>query len=384
MRLLHVVSSMDPKKGGVSQAIRNIIFNQEFAQHSVICLDTEEQKLEYDNFPIFYIGKGISGFQFHKSLLGWLINHLSDYDIIVVHGIWQYHNIAVFLAKLWLFRIKTNVPKVAIMPHGMLDPYFQIDSSRKLKAIRNEIIWRLTEKLAINSSDVILFTCQQELELAKKTFKGYSPKRELNVGLGVESPPAYTNDMKLKFQKRINNSEAYWLFLSRIHPKKGIDILIKAYLGIYKDDSNIPDLVIAGPLEGNFSVKMQELAKVCNKIHFTGMLQGDEKWGAFYGCDAFILPSHQENFGIAIVEAIACNKSVIISNKVNIWNEIAKGSSNYICEDNIQSLKESLRLLINRDFNSISSNYYTNINLFQEVFNIKSCAKNFIKKLQSI
>jgi glycosyltransferase involved in cell wall biosynthesis len=63
------------------------------------------------------------------------------------------------------------------------------------------------------------------------------------------------------------------------------------------------------------------------------MLQGDAKWGAIYGCEAFVLPSHQENFGIAVVEALACNRPVLISNQVNIWREIESSRGGLIGDD---------------------------------------------------
>jgi len=68
-------------------------------------------------------------------------------------------------------------------------------------------------------------------------------------------------------------------------------------------------------------------------VYFPGMLTGAAKWGAFYGCEAFVLPSHQENFGIAVVEALTCNKPVLISNQVNIWREIHDGGAAVVADD---------------------------------------------------
>jgi len=64
-------------------------------------------------------------------------------------------------------------------------------------------------------------------------------------------------------------------------------------------------------------------AGIGERIHWPGMITDDAKWGAFFGCEAFILPSHQENFGIAVAEALACGKPVLLADKVNIAEEIA-------------------------------------------------------------
>ena len=63
------------------------------------------------------------------------------------------------------------------------------------------------------------------------------------------------------------------------------------------------------------------------------MLQGDAKWGAYYHSQAFILPSHQENFGIVVAEALACGKPVLISNKVNIWREVVAAGAGLVADD---------------------------------------------------
>ncbi|RDC66098.1 glycosyltransferase [Adhaeribacter pallidiroseus] len=247
----------------------------------------------------------------------------------------------------------------------MLDPYFQKAAGRKLKALRNWAYWKLIEGNVVNDADGLLFTCEEERILAREPFRPYRPKRELVVGLGVEAPPLFTPTMRQSFLAKCPElqNQPYILFLSRIHEKKGVDLLIAAYAKLIYNTvkvntgkfsvgsmpvdetvipeitrKNLPKLVIAGPgLETPYGVQMQKLvsesAELKNAVFFPGMLTGDAKWGAFYGCEAFILPSHQENFGIAVVEALACGKPVLISNQVNIWREIEKEGAGLIATD---------------------------------------------------
>src|SRR5690606_26648595 len=100
---------------------------------------------------------------------------------------------------------------------------FQNARNRKLKAIRNWIYWKLIEKNVVNQAQGLLFTCEEERQLARVTFSPYRPNCELVVGLGVEEPPVYQVDMQREFVARCPNfkNESYFLFLSRIHEKKG-------------------------------------------------------------------------------------------------------------------------------------------------------------------
>ena len=126
---------------------------------------------------------------------------------------------------------KTSPPQLFVMPHGMLDPWFQNDPSRRVKAIRNSIYWKLVEHKTIETANCILFTCQKELELARQPFRPYRPQGEANVGLGVALPPPFNESMQEAFNQRVSlaKDQSYFLFLSRIHPKKGVDLLIRAY-----------------------------------------------------------------------------------------------------------------------------------------------------------
>ncbi len=116
------------------------------------------------------------------------------------------------------------------------------------------------------------------------------------------------------------------LFLGRIHRKKGCDMLIDAFAKVAADDPDLY-LVMAGPDQQQWSAKLKQTAAnlgIKNRVFWPGMVTGDAKWGAFYGSEAFILPSHQENFGIAVAEALACGKPVLLADKVNIAEEIAE------------------------------------------------------------
>ncbi|RZJ93180.1 MAG: glycosyltransferase, partial [Hymenobacter sp.] len=107
-----------------------------------------------------------------------------------------------------------------------------------------------------------------------------------------------------------------------------------------------PALVVAGPgLDTPYGQRLHQLAASLPQaanIFFPGMLTGAAKWGAFYGCEAFVLPSHQENFGIAVVEALACGKPVLISNQVNIWREIEAAQGGLVAADTLAGTKHLL------------------------------------------
>ncbi|MFD3002774.1 glycosyltransferase [Pontibacter toksunensis] len=379
MKLLHVIGSLDPLTGGPCQVIRNIVPELESlgVTNEIVCLDSPKAPfIGKDLFKLYCFGPGKTSWCYSKTLLSWFSINVFRYDCIIIHGLWLYHSYAVSRAVQQLKNKKIagggRVPKVYIMPHGMLDPYFQRAPERKLKALRNVFYWALIESKVVNEADGLLFTCQEELHLARETFKPYKPKQEISVGLGITAPPPYTLQMKRAFQEECPTLEGqpYFLFLSRIHRKKGLDLLLKAYKNVVgalpevqpvfldaggnsitpnqQAITSFPKLVIAGPGEETaFGQEVRELvasSKVLQSaVIFTGMLSGDAKWGAFYGCEAFVLPSHQENFGIAVVEALACKKPVLITKQVNIWREIMKSGGALVVDDTPEEVYKLLK-----------------------------------------
>jgi glycosyltransferase involved in cell wall biosynthesis len=356
LKILHVVASTDPQMGGVSTAVRTIIngLDKLGIVSEVASLDKPGAAyLAGQHFLTHALGPGSGSWCYSKRLIPWLIENLHAYEAVIIHGLWLFNGYAVEKSMRRLTAAK-GLPCIFVMPHGMLDPYFQQAKTRKIKALRNWIYWKMIEQKVINNSDGLLFTCEEEKRLARKPFRPYAPKKELVVGLGVDEPPAFHPRMQqaLLLKCPYINQRPYLLFLGRIHQKKGVDILIEAYselvkrvrkpMGLHHQyhtvPASVPLLIIAGPnLESDFGRQILQLIAnnpaIHNMVFFPGMLEGDAKWGAFYGCEAFVLPSHQENFGISVIESMACGKPVLISNQVNIWREIIEAGAGFTGAD---------------------------------------------------
>jgi len=356
LRVLRAIASLDPATGGPSQGIRNSIpaLAALGIENEVVCCDAPGSAwLGKDPFPVHAVGPGRFGYAYSRDFGQWLEANLGRFDAIISHGLWLWPGLASFRA--WK---KTGKPgqRFFAMPHGMLDPWFQRDRSRRLKAARNFFYWWLAERRVVNGADALFFTCDGEMRLASETFGGYRPKRALNIGYGVPEPPAFSETMRAAFSAQVPGlgDKPYLLFLGRIHPKKGVDLLVRAYFEKLKTEklkTGIPDLVVAGPgWDSEYGRRIKELIRELGAgslergaIHMVGMLEGDAKWGALHGCSAFVLPSHQENFGIAVVEALACNKPVLISNKVNIWREVVEDGAGVAAGDGLAGTAELLR-----------------------------------------
>jgi glycosyltransferase involved in cell wall biosynthesis len=341
---------MNPIKGGPSQGIRNSIpeLLKLGVHNEVVCLDDSDSPYLFNsNFQIHAIGKAKGPWAYNNKLEEWLNRNISRFDVVIIHGIWLYHSFAsIKTLKAHREKSKTKFPKVYVMPHGMLDPWFQNANGRRLKAIRNWLYWKIIESKVVNYADGLLFTSASELVLARQPFQPYHPKKELNVGYGIQAPPPLTSDMLDSYRSKFPElaDSRYILFLSRIDIKKGVDILITAYLHLKNNGIQLPKLVIAGPgLDSSYGKQMINLAESDEDIIFPGMLSGEIKWASIYCSEAFILPSHQENFGISVVEALACGKPVLISDQVNIYSEICKGGGGIIGSDDFEGVQQIIK-----------------------------------------
>jgi glycosyltransferase involved in cell wall biosynthesis len=216
----------------------------------------------------------------------------------------------------------------------MLDPWFK--RTYPLKHLKKWIYWPWAEYRVLRDAQAVLFTSEEERLLARDSFWLYRAN-EYVIAYGTTTPPndaARLRELFLAANPQLRGRRVL-LFLSRIHVKKGCDLLVRALAGFAAAEPAL-HLVVAGPDQTGWIEKLQQLANrlgVADRITWPGMLRGDLKWGAFYSAEAFILPSHQENFGIAVAEALGCGLPVLISDKVNIWREVQSHGAGIIADD---------------------------------------------------
>ena len=384
---------MNPQMGGVVQAVHSIInsLNSYHVESEILSLDCKDESfIKSHEVVVHAMGPAKGPWQYSKLLRPWLNLNLEQFDAVILHGIWLYQDFALSAVIKKIGRPGRQPVRFYIMPHGMLDPYFQQEKSRKIKAVRNWLYFKLIQGRIIKSADALLFTCAKEMQLAHKSFKGYMPRREVNVGFGIEEPPLFDTQMLEDFFTvlPLARSRPYLLFLSRLHHKKGVDILLQAYSKTLEGSAGteVSDLVIAGPGQDTAYGRrllqlVAELPGLNKKVHFTGMLSGNTKWGAYYGCQAFVLSSYQENFGIAVVEALACSKPVLISDQINISLEIEQAGAGIVNASTLAGTGQTLEKWINLPRTEKNNMRLNARKAFESHFGIERAAKRFFEAI---
>jgi glycosyltransferase involved in cell wall biosynthesis len=319
MRILHVIGTVDPAAGGPSEVVRVLVeFRPPGTEAEVVTLDDPHADFLKDaRFPVHALGPVASTYGRTPKLLRWLQANRDRFDGVVVHGLWQYCTRAVHKA------MRGRVPYM-VFPHGMLDPYFK--RQFPLKHSKKWIYWLAVEYWVLRDAARVLFTTAAEQELAKRSFWVHSWKGQ-TVPFGTVPPDGDPAQQLAAFYAACPQApgKRLLLFLGRIHAKKGCDMLVDAFVRAAAQNPEL-ELVMAGPDQQNSCAWLQQRAQAAGveaRVHWPGMLLGDAKWGAFRASEAFILPSHQENFGIAVAEALACGRPVLLSDKVNIAADIA-------------------------------------------------------------
>jgi glycosyltransferase involved in cell wall biosynthesis len=200
----------------------------------------------------------------------------------------------------------------------------------------------------LRDAAAVIFTSEEERDLARQSFWLYRCRETISP-LGLEPPPPAAEEAKEKFLGRypaLRGSRAL-LFLGRLHPKKGCDLLIESFRRL-----NPPDviLVMAGPDPVGWGKELRNRltnSDLASRVLFVGMLDAETKQAALECADAFVLPSHQENFGISVVESLAVGLPALVSNRVNIWREIETDRAGYIEHDDLSGTMRLLERWLN-------------------------------------
>lgn len=291
-------------------------------------------------FParVHALGPVTANYGFCRQFGRWLRTHASRYDIAVINGIWNYASFGA-----WRALRGSQLPYV-VFTHGMLDPWFK--HNHPLKHIMKWVYWPWADYRVLKDAKAVLFTTEEERILARRSFWLYKAK-ETVVSYGTARPPSDSDRQLASFLERFPHlrDKRVVLFMGRIHPKKGCDLAIEAFARVFANNEDY-HLVIAGPDQVGWRATLEDLAKrlnVSNQITWTGMLRADQKWGAIRASEVFFFPSHQENFGIVVAEALACGVPTLISDKVNIWREVQADRAGFAAADNLSGAASLLR-----------------------------------------
>jgi len=386
MRILHVMRSADPIGGGVAEAVTRVGLEQVRTGQNVRVAtldDPDAPWLPRFPLPIDALGPVSTNYGYTSRLRPWLDHHLHLFDVVCVHGLWQYPGFAV-----WRATRKGKTPYL-VFPHGMLDPWFK--RRYPLKHAKKWLYWPWAESLVLRDAAAVLFTAEDERLLARQSFWLYRC-REKVVTLGTAAPPQASSVDRRLFSQSYPETEGrrLVLFLGRIHEKKGCDLLVRAFASATEAlPANEPwHLVLAGPVATDGYRRLLDglIRKVglADRVTWTGMVDGDLKWSAFRSADVFVLPSHQENFGVAVAEALACGVPVLVSDKVNIWREVLADAAGCVETDTLAGTERLLARWMFLDEDARSHMRINAARCFARRFDIRDAAARLTSTIEDV
>ena len=327
MKALHVTSGLAPVDGGPAFALAGLAPALVAAGVQTTVASTFRspgddqlcQLITDGGARLELIGPARGPLGRHPELYPRLDQLVRDADVVHIHALWEeIQHAAAALAR-------RHAKPYIIRPCGMLDPWSLSQSRWKKKLV---LAWRVRKDL--NHAAALHFTTDAERDLTaplRLRAPAIVEPNGINTA-GLTAPPRPEASLRHRHPHLPGGPIA--LFLSRLHHKKGTDLLIDAFATVtasWDADRHGPPpaLVVAGPDEGGYLAQLEAQTQrlgLSGSVVFTGMLTGPDKVDALQSADLFCLPSHQENFGIAVVEALAAGTPVLISDQVNIHEAI--------------------------------------------------------------
>jgi glycosyltransferase involved in cell wall biosynthesis len=370
--LLHAIRTLDPARGGPVANVRRLtsLYPELQLRGEVVALERPGTAWA-EGWPcaVHGTGPGWGRFGWSPGLRPWLRANLARYDGVLVHGLWQHHGLVVRAECR-----RRGVPYY-VFPHGMLDPWFR--RAHPGKHFKKLIYWWLVERRVLRDAAAVIFTAQEELELAQGTF----PRPRWNpvvIPLGAPEPPGDPEHLReVFFQEHPElRGRRILLFLGRVDPKKGCEMLLEAF----RREGGPLHLVVAGPVaDRRYAARLRAMAAGLD-VTFIGFLSGERLWGALAAAEVFILPSHQENFGVAVAEALASGVPVLISQRVNIWREIEGAGAGLAEPDDVEGTARLIRRWLGADAVVMRA---AARNCYRARFDIRRTAENIVRLVQA-
>jgi glycosyltransferase involved in cell wall biosynthesis len=334
MKVLHVIPGVAMRYGGPSQAIFQMCqaLQKQGVEpliattdadgpgrlpvplaHTVTCQGTR---------VILFSRQWSEAFKYSRPLSRWLQTNVTSFDLVHIHAVFSHSSIAAARACLW-----HQVPYV-VRPLGSLDPW-----SLYQKRVRKRLLWHTGVRRMLHGAAALHYTTASEQRLAEQAL---GDTRGTVIPLGIEEELLQIQDAPTtsRYSHPALAYKQYVLILCRLHPKKGLDLFLEVFLEVTrKNEFQHWRLVLAGDGELNYVTSLKQLVQEHNgtdRILFTGWLDGEGKTAALHGAALLALPSHQENFGLAAVEALACGVPVLISTHVNLADDVQAAGAGWI------------------------------------------------------
>jgi glycosyltransferase involved in cell wall biosynthesis len=340
MRILQIIPSISLIYGGPSQMVRGLSAAQARQGAEVTILTTNsngdagqppldvplDRPVEEDGYFVRYFPcSPFRRYKFSWQLLRWLNHHVRDFDIAHLHALFS----PVISGAATVARTR-NLPYL-LRPLGTLDPA-DLQKKKKLK----QIYTTLWEKANIAGAAALHFTSNEEAKISQR----FGVKtRDLIIPLGVNLPPESIGEDEVRQQLEIPGDRPLVLFLSRIEPKKGLNLLLPALENLVEQGFNF-HFVLAGsnPQDPQYEAQIKsqiQSSSLADRTTIPGFVTGGLKRALLQTADVFALPSYYENFGIAVAEAMAAGTAVCISRGVYIWEDVIAANAGWVGECNV-------------------------------------------------
>lgn len=357
MRVIHYIASIDKSGGGTTEYMRLLSTALKNNVDLSIATSISNDPIVIEGIPIQF---------FNNTLLQWfsMLKEFEEFlkkeqpDLVHVNGIWSPQN--------WGFQKvaqKLGI-KVVLSPHGMLEPWIMANNP-----LKKRLGMFLYQKRAIINADYLHATAQMEMNSIQS--------------LGFKNPIVIIpNGIDLSAIKQVKKDygKRKMVFLSRIHPKKGIELLLEAWRNT---DTTSWILEIAGNGDDKYIIELKESAADLQNVHFVGAKYGEDKWSFLRSADVMVLPTHSENFGIVVAEALAVGIPVLTTQGTP-WEDLEKHQCGWWIDLSVVNLKTTLIQVFSTPIDSLERMGYNGKKLVEEKYDIKEVAKNMYSLYKDI
>ena len=348
MRVLHVIPSISPLNGGTSFALHALARSLAVLGIDVDVATTDDHgnthlpvssgsPVNWEGVNYYFFHRRLRPYTFAPGIFRWLAANIAEYDLVHIHSLFSFTS----TAAGWMARL-AGTPYV-VQPHGSLGVW----GIKQRRPGFKKLSLQLAELPILRHAATVYLNTEQEV--AEMHAVGIRANSDV-INYAIDFPVIDRARFASLFHDYYPDlfKHKLILFLSRLHPKKGLDMLLPAFKSVL---AAVPDaiLLLVGDGDPAYVAHLRNLAEelgVSRSVRFMGFLSGDLKWGAFAAAKVFVLPSYSENFGIAPIEAMATGTPVVVSDQAAVYREVEKCSGGIVVPCNTEAFANAIGTLL--------------------------------------